>query len=299
MFKSIFDIVWAFDVEWVPDQLAGRLLYRIDNEDATEREIVERMWQEAGASEIDPTPFLKTVACRVVSIAAVERRVMEDGSVRLSLLSLPRDVGDPVQSSERHILQKFLQAIGDHGPQLVGFNSASADLKILIQRALVNRVPAGGFNKRPDKPWQGIDYYARDHDCHVDIKQVVSGWGKGTPSLHELATLCGVPGKFDMDGDGVAESWLRGEHQQIVDYNECDAITTYLVWLRLAYFGGWFTGEQYEAEIDLVRELIERETAGGVKPHLQRYRAEWERLEQLIEHFDESALGVPPAASAV
>lgn len=296
MFKKIFDTVWAFDVEWVPDQLAGRLLYGID-EDASEQEIVERMWKEAGATEDDPAPFLKTIACRIVSIAAVERRVMDDGDVRLLLVSLPRDVNDPAQTSERYMIQRFLNAVGEQRPQLVGFNSASADLKILIQRALVNRVRADGFNRRPNKPWEGVDYYVRDNDCHVDIKQVVSGWGKGTPSLHELATLCGVPGKFDMDGDGVAASWLRGEHQKIVDYNECDAITTYLVWLRLAYFGGWFTEPQYDAELDLVRELIDRETAGGLKPHLQRYRAEWERLEQIIERHHGSMAEVGTAAT--
>src|SRR5690625_7935544 len=73
MFKEMFDRVWAFDAEWVPDQLAGRLLYDVDDEAATEREIIERMWKEGGATEEDPMPFLKMVACRVVSIAVLER----------------------------------------------------------------------------------------------------------------------------------------------------------------------------------------------------------------------------------
>lgn len=287
MFKSIFDTVWAFDVEWVPDHLAGRLLYGDALEGASEGEVLDRMWQEGGATSEDPTPFLKTIACRVVSVAAVERKVTQ-GGVRLNLLSLPRDVHDPEQASEAHILRTFMTAIGDRLPQLVGFNSNDADLKILIQRSLVNSIRADGFNRRPDKPWLGIDYYARDNDCHVDIKQVVSGWGKGTPSLHELATLCGIPGKIDMDGDGVAGSWLRGEHQQIVNYNECDAITTYLVWLRLALFGGKLTEDQYVTEIDLVRELIAREGAQPGKEHLVRYAEAWDRLERLIERYDES-----------
>ena len=291
MFKEIFDNVWAFDIEWVPDQLAGRLLYGIDDESVSERELVERLWMEGGATEENPTPFLKTVMCRVVSIAMVERRATKDGAV-LRLLSLPRDVDDPAEASERYLIETFLQAVGKHRPQLVGFNSLDADLKVLIQRALVNNVRADGFNDRPNKPWEGIDYYARGADCHVDIKQIVSGWGKGTPSLHQLATLCGIPGKFDMDGDAVAESWLRGERRKIVDYNECDAITTYLVWLRLAFFGGKFTEDEYNAETQRVHDLIEAETAGGAKPHLTRYAEEWRRLNGIIERFDEASVNV-------
>ena len=29
MFKSVFDKVWAFDCEWVPDPAAGRALYKL------------------------------------------------------------------------------------------------------------------------------------------------------------------------------------------------------------------------------------------------------------------------------
>lgn len=289
MFKTILNTTWAFDVEWVPDQLAGRLLHGIEDVGATERAILERMWKEGGASEEDPTPFLKTIMCRVVSIAVLERRVLE-GGVSLRLLSLPKDVSDPGASSERAILSAFLDAIGRFKPQLVGFNSSDADLKILIQRALVNRISARDFNDRPDKPWLGTDYYARDNDCHVDIKQVVSAWGKGTPSLHELATLCGIPGKMDMDGDAVAEAWLSGRHQTIVDYNECDAVTTFLVWLRLAHFGGKISSEQYEYEENEVRELLMREADENGKQHLGRYLDEWHRLESIIEHFDEAPL---------
>jgi 3'-5' exonuclease len=289
MFKTIKDNLWAFDVEWVPDQLAGRLLYGIEDVGATERQIFERMWAEGGATAENPQPFLKTVACRVVSIAALERRAHRDG-VTLRLLALPRDASDPEQASERHILSTFLNAVGEYTPQLVGFNSSDADLKILIQRALTNRIQAVKFNSRPNKPWEGIDYYARDNDCHIDIKQVVSAWGKGTPSLHEIATLCGVPGKMDMDGDAVADAWLSGNHQKIVDYNECDAVTTFLVWLRLAYFGGKISAEQYEYEEEEVRELLMREATDNGKEHLGRYLDEWHRLESIIEQYDEASL---------
>jgi len=40
-------------------------------------------------------------------------------------------------------------------------------------------------------------------------------------------------GKMDVDGEEVAFLWLDGKLNEIVAYNEFDALTTYLVWLRV------------------------------------------------------------------
>jgi hypothetical protein len=45
------------------------------------------------------------------------------------------------------------------------------------------------------------DDFAKYGDDHVDLKEVVSGFGQRTPSLHELATLSGIPGKLGIAGD--------------------------------------------------------------------------------------------------
>ncbi len=106
----------------------------------------------------------------------------------------------------------------------------------------------------------------------------MGGWGKGTPSLNEIATLSGIPGKMDVDGEQVAQLWLDGHLDKIIAYNELDALTTYLVWLRVAHFGGHFTTDQYEREQDLVRKLIQREVSEQGKSHLNDYQREWDRL---------------------
>lgn len=275
MFKNVFDKVWAFDCEWVPDPAAGRVLYKLPAQ-MPDADVMTHMWQQAGASDGDPMPFLKTIVCRVVSIAAVTRQRRRDGSVQLRLLSLPRDVGDAAQVAEGHVIGTFLDAIGEHKPQLVGFNSINADLKILLQRAVVNGLSAAGFCRRPDKPWEGIDYFARG-DAHVDMKDILGGWGKTTPSLHELAVLSGIPGKLDVDGNAVAGLWLAGGLDRIVAYNECDALTTYLVWLRLAHLSGHFDDHAYGEEQQHVRALVEGLIAQG-RAHLEVYLAEWDRL---------------------
>ena len=274
MIKSVKERVWAFDLEWVPDPLAGRLVHEIPASIDSPRSIMEVMWREGGASEADPTPFLKTVLCRIVSIAVVERRAKSaDAPPTLALLSLPKDPLCEAEAREASLVGTFLEAIGKHRPQLVGFNSADSDLKILIQRGVIVGVQAEGFSQRPDKPWE---------DWNIDLKKQVGGFGKATPSLHELAVQCGIPGKLGVDGNDVAELWLQGRLPEIVAYNEFDALTTYLVWLRMAYFSGHFSESAYEREQAHVRTLIERESAGGAKPHLLRYLGEWERLRAAI-----------------
>lgn len=277
MFKTIQKTVWAYDVEWVPDPNAGRTLLGLGN-DLSDQAVVERMWTHGGATDENPMPYLKTVMCRIVSIVALQRREHEDGRVSLDLLSLPRDVNDPASCDEATMVGTFLDAAGRHCPQLVGYNSADADLKILLQRAVVHGLQAGRFCARPEKPWEGVDYFARDSEYNIDLMRIVGGWGKATPSLHEMATLSGIPGKMDVDGNAVAVLWLQGYHQRIVDYNECDALTTYLLWLRIAHLAGKFTSDEYAAEQDRVRYLLETLGARPGKEHLTAYLKEWDRL---------------------
>ena len=276
MIREVFERVWAFDLEWVPDPLAGRVLYDLPDS-LPDAEVLREMWRAGGASDEDPTPFLKTAVCRIVSIAVIERRARSDGPGALRLLSLPHSPGNPDETREADVVGRFLEALGKYKPQLVGFNSHDSDLKILVQRALVLGVQAADFADRPDKPWNGPDYFARASDSNIDLKQIVGGWGKAVPSLHEIAVQCGIPGKLDVDGNDVARMWLEGRLPEIVAYNEMDALTTYLVWLRLAHFGGYFTTAGYAAEQAEVWSLVEREIAGG-KTYLSRYLDEWSRL---------------------
>ncbi|MEE9147668.1 MAG: hypothetical protein V3U27_09780, partial [Candidatus Tectomicrobia bacterium] len=185
MFKTVANEVWAFDAEWVPDPVAGRVLYQL-SEALTDRQVVEEMWQRNGASEDDPMPYLKTVLCRVVSIAAVIRHVTPDGEVKLRLHSLPENAAGEDSGDESAILSRFLTGLGQRKPQLVGFNSQAADLKIFIQRSIVNGLSAPAFCARPDKPWEGKDYFARGSEWNIDLKDVVSGWGLAAPSLHQM-----------------------------------------------------------------------------------------------------------------
>lgn len=273
MFRAVPDHVWAFDLEWVPDPASGRRAYNLPAS-APDDEVYAAMWADAGATAEEPRPYLKTMLCRVVSLAVVMRKV-QGGSVSLTLFSLPADKAMP----ERELIGRFLKGIGDANPrpQLVGFNSRESDLPILVQRGMAQGVSAPGFAHRPEKRWEGFDYFDKYNEGHIDLKEVVGGWGKATPSLHQFATACGIPGKIDTSGDNVIDLWLEGNVRRIVEYNEFDALTTYLLWLRTAYFAGHFSAAAYAEEEERVRDLIRKRAAAG-QAHLGRYLARWGEL---------------------
>jgi predicted PolB exonuclease-like 3'-5' exonuclease len=280
MIKTVHDDVWVFDAEWSPDPRAGRLLYDLGRELSDEGVVLE-MFRQAGATPEKPAPFLKPVMCRVRSIVTLIRRVTANGIV-LRLLSLPRNPGD----LEADILRTFLEGVGKKKPQLVGFNSLGADLRIFLQRAVVNGIEVGSFLQRPEKPWLGADYFAKDNDYHVDLYSLLNGWGAGGPSLHQIATLSGIPGKLDCDGEQVYRLSLEGRLGEIVAYNECDVLTTYLVWLRCIYVSGHISAEEYKTEQSELRRLIVDEHTAGRGEHLMRFLDRWDGLKKHLEEHE-------------
>ena len=278
MFKSVMNHVWAFDAEWVPDPDAGRLLYDLPP-DMPDRDVVHEMWRINGATEEAPRPFLKYAMSRLVSIAMVTRSEEPGGGISVGLRVQPRDPENPDDCDEATILSRFLESVGRRLPQLVGFNSSGSDLPIIIQRGIIKGISASGFCKRPDKPWEGYDYFSRASEWNVDLMTAIGEWGKARPSLKEMSVLSGIPGKMDgFDGGSVAESWLDGDIRRIAQYNQHDAVTTYLVWLRIAHFAGFFNDDQYRDEQDLVRSMLEEKAQSPENGHLAAYLEEWDRL---------------------
>jgi len=103
------------------------------------------------------------------------------------------------------------------------------------------------------------------------------------PGLNEIAKLCGFPGKLDISGQHVSDLWLAGELDKIVEYNQIDALNTYLVWLRVVYFCGKINDVQYDNEITAFREFLAAEIADGAKPHLQQFMDKWPEKVTLVE----------------
>ena len=274
MIKSVADEVWAFDCEWVPDIQAGRLLYGLPD-DVPQSEVLRVMWEQGGATEENPMPFLKTILCRVVSVAMVIRRVSRSGEVQLFLQTVPENPDDTAHAlDETYILRRFLlDGLAARNPQLVGFNSRNADLRILLQRAFTHGLDLKAMGERVNaKPWESRD---------IDLMDLAGGFGKNySVSLNELARLSGIPGKMGIVGEDVCGLWYSGRVREIVHYNCFDALTTYLVWLRMAFVSGHFTQEKYRMEQGLVRKLIEERAQRAEGAFLLAYLDEWKNLKQ-------------------
>jgi predicted PolB exonuclease-like 3'-5' exonuclease len=282
MLKKLADSVFSFDVEWIPDPKSAEILHDLPPAPGPGEEAAhsfEALWASARkeGDAPDSQPYLKTILCRIVSLAGILREQAPGGKPSLKLISLPLDPSDPLKSDEKTILTSFMKSVGRRKPQLVGYNSAQSDVPILVQRAIVHGLPGFGFSDRPAKPWEGVDYFdARNSDYNLDLADAV-GQFRDRPTLHQAATLSGIPGKLEVSGASVSQMWLDGKLAEIVEYNECDAFTTHLLWARVAHFSGLLSTEQYQAEQKLVRELLEYEISQN-RTHLQRFVKEWDRL---------------------
>ncbi len=280
MLKSpIHDLVLYFDLEWVPDAAGSKRLFDLP-EETTELEAMQRLWEHSPQydAEKNPRPFLKYMFSRVVSIAFLSRKpVFRDGEpvIEFSLNSLPKLPLDSDDVDEAAIIERFLYILGERRPQLVGYNSAESDLQVLVQRGIINEITAPAFNERPNKPWEGPDYFdSRNSEAHLDLLKKFSG-GAMTPRLDELAKLCGFPGKIDVKGDQVTDLWLARDLTKIVEYNQIDTLNTYLVWLRVVYFVGQLTEEAYFMELEQFREFLETEMEKPEKAFLSDFIDKW------------------------
>jgi len=284
MIKFVANEVWAVDAEWIPDIPTGRRVYNLGPE-VSDLGVLHHMYRAGGASEEEPRPYLKTVLCRVVSVAALIRRKDDNGRVSHRLAALPR-YGAPAMP-EADLLQRFLSTIGKMKPQLVGFNITEADMPILLQRAAVCGVTAPNFCARPDKPWEGTDYFTRYSDWLVDLRQLYGGWGRSTPSLHELACAARIPGKIALAGEQIIDLWLHGDIASIVAYNEFDALTTFLLWLRTVRLAGLISADAADAEETELRRYLTDLIADG-RQYLDAYLKKWDALHSDL-HTTEAA----------
>jgi predicted PolB exonuclease-like 3'-5' exonuclease len=140
---------------------------------------------------------------------------------------------------------------------------------------MINDIAARDFCKRPDKPWEGNDYFKKwDNEDHLDLVKRFSA-GAMMPKLDEFAKLCGFPGKIDVKGDQVTDMWLAGDITRIVEYNQIDALNTYLVWLRMVYFAGQIEEKDYMAEQEQLRDFLENETRKEEKKFLVKFLERW------------------------
>lgn len=229
MLKFLHSELCAFDVEWVPDVAAGRRRYALPD-DMPDAEVVATMYRNAKDydAEQKPRPYLSTPLCRIVSVAAAWWTPAE-GVAHIYTWSsgVHESLG---------IVRPFLGALGRRRPQLFSFNGRRADIPALLQRACAHEVGVPDFAQRPNKPWEGVDYFDRHSGWHVDLLDSPLMEGRG--SLADLCAGLDIPGKDEMSGGDVAERWAAGDHEAVAHYNEEDAMRVMEVVARIGHLMG-------------------------------------------------------------
>jgi hypothetical protein len=250
----------VFDIETVPDVELGRRLYDLDGLD--DAEVAKAMF--AKQKQARQTDFLPPPQQRVVAISAVLR-----GRDGLKIFSL----GDE-QSPERELVQRFFDGLERYTPTLVSWNGSGFDLPVLAYRALRHGVNAHRYWEvgETDRDFRYNNYLSRYHWRHIDLMDVLSGYGaSGRASLETVAQLIGLPGKLGLGGANVWAAYQRGELAAIRDYCETDVLNTYLIYLRFQLTRGELDPVAYQKEI----EVVEAKLAESSRPHLKEYLELW------------------------
>lgn len=281
-FKFIADNVYVFDVESVPDvDTINKVFGKIKGE--SYQQTVDRAYEMCGLDVDDPKSMLKPMFQKIVSLSVLVRKSIDNEiqlfTRRLSILD----------KTEQQIIESFLDGVGKlkltQPAQLVGFASSIFDIPILSQRALINGCTLPFFFSRPDKPWEGIDYFAKGPWC-IDLMYTVGYHQPHRPKLSEIAPACGIPGKIKYDGSDVKDLFVGGNIDEIVYYNQLDVITTYLLWLRVVHTFGYISTEAYLEEQELLKLKMQVESESN--PYFGEYLKIWEPLNNNQETTENS-----------
>jgi 3'-5' exonuclease len=252
----------VFDIETVPDVELGRNVYELG--DLSDADVATVMFTKQ--RQLRGSDFLPPPQQRIVAISAVMRS--RDG---IKIFSL----GDE-QSPERELVQRFFDGLERYTPVLVSWNGSGFDLPVLNYRALKHGVVAHKYWEigETDRDFRYNNYLSRFHWRHIDLMDVLSGYGASSrASLDTAAQLIGLPGKLGIGGAHVWSAFQRGELAAIRDYCETDVLNTYLIYLRFQLVRGELDTHAYQGELQQVEAKLEQSD----RPHLALYLETWRK----------------------
>jgi 3'-5' exonuclease len=218
----------AFDIETIPDPDVGRRVHGLTGSDAEVlHAMVERRLRETeGKTEYPQLPHH-----RVVTIGMAW---LDPKTGRFALGTCGGDAMD-----EASHLRGFYERIGRGGrpPRLVSWNGSGFDLPVMRYRSMMHGIAAPALY-RADGPWKWNNYQNRFHDMHVDLMDVLSGFGAShRVGLGTLAPLLGLPGKSFLTKP-IYDHVLDGDEELVREYCKLDCLDTLLLYLAWAVHCG-------------------------------------------------------------
>lgn len=253
--------VIAFDIETIPCAASLRQTYpwkeiQESFDPENDLELTEAVRQDSIAKT--GKDFLPLHLHKIVAISCF----MSYGENKIHVGSLGSETDD-----EATLLQKFFKLVRDYTPQLVNWNGTGFDLPVMNYRAMIHGVVAdrywdmgeGNFADSRDFKWN--NYINRYHTRHCDLMDVLAMHQPKAVGMDQMAKLCGFPGKLDMDGGMVWQTYYEQGIKPIRDYCETDTANTYLLYLRFQLINGSLSREEYDSETAKVRHFLEEKAA--------------------------------------
>jgi len=253
--------ILTFDIETIPDVATGRRLYNLDG--LSDADIAKVMFHKR-REETGDSDFLRHHLHRVIAISVVLRR---DDQLRVWSL------GD-AKADEAELIKRFFEGIERYTPTLVSWNGGGFDLPVLHYRALLHGIAAPRYwdTGDNDRDFKWNNYISRYHARHTDLMDVLAAYQpRASAPLDEISQMLGLPGKLGMHGSEVWGHYQAGEINSIRDYCETDVLNTYLIYLRFELIRGNLEQQQWEKEIQRVRDVLKSEN----KPHFQAFLQAW------------------------
>ncbi|MDE7196904.1 MAG: 3'-5' exonuclease [Helicobacter sp.] len=240
-------MICVFDCETIPDV---ELLSRVYGYQGDFLSVCEQAF--AQAKEQSGSEFLPHCFHKVITIAAL---IAQPNGMMLRLGCF--EAG----KSEREIIEAFLTYLQKQ-PRLVSFNGRGFDMPMLLLRAMRYNLQAGAYfeTKNPavgkDK-WE--NYRQRFSErFHLDLFDSLGHFGAATRGLklHNIASACQLPGKFDTQGDEVYRLYADGKMGAIDAYCESDVLNTYWLFLKWQLLCGQFELAHYRACLQNLQQQI-------------------------------------------
>ena len=257
----------AFDIETIPDPAYGRRVDGLSGDDATViRTMVAQRLEETKGRTAYPAPPLH----RVVAVSVAW---LDPAKNRFAIKALGDGAWD--EPSQLRAFAKLLDH--DPAPRLVSWNGNGFDLPILRYRSMLHRIAMPGLY-RSAGPWRWNNYENRYHDMHLDLMDVLSGYGASRRvGLAMLGDLLAFPNKAFLEHD-VYEHLLRGEDELIRTYCKLDVVTTLLGFLRWCLHRGELSHHDEDRLVGLVATELARQSD-----------ADWSEIVAALGHRPEAA----------
>ncbi len=245
----------AFDIETIPDPEVGRRLWGLTGDDETVvRAMVARRLEETdGKSEYPEQPHHRVVT---IGVAWLDP---ESGRFKLGTCG---GQGERAMDERSH-LEAFVRLFeGRRSPRIVSWNGGGYDLPVIRYRSMMHGISAGPLYRK-DGEFKWNNYQNRYHDMHVDLMDVLSGYGASKwVGLGLLSPLMGLPGKSFLT-EAIWEHVLRGEEAVVREYCKMDVLETLLLYLVYAVHCGQLEAARLAKYVAEIRRVLREESFEG------------------------------------